>query len=144
MKKLIIILPVLFIVTLVFPNNLSLFRSAQNVNKEINLSIFTDNNYRLAAYDNQQATIEVTVSKVKNNQQVILSKQVFTPLQLKQFPTASNAINTKLNVNDVMSRNEILIVTYSVSYNSNGSVIVVENNEVMSKETGKDNISIKI
>ena len=144
MKKLIIILPVLFIVTLVFPNNLSLFRSAQNVNKEINLSIFTENNYGSAVYDNEQATIEVTVSKVKDNKQVIIGKQLFTPLQLKQFPTAANAINTKMNVRDVMNRNETLLVTYSVSYNSNGSVIKFENNEILNKEMGKDNISIKI
>lgn len=144
MKKLIIILPILFIVTLVFPNNLSLFTSTQKVAKEINLSIFTENNYRFAAYDGQQATIEVTISKIKNNQQVILRKEVFTPLQLKQFPTVANAINAKLNVNDVMNRNETLLVTYRVSYNSKGSVIVLENNEVVNKETGKDNISIKI
>lgn len=144
MKKLIIILPILFIVTLVFPNNLSLFSSKQKVSKEISLSIFTENNYNLPAYADQQATIEVTVSKVKNNQQVVLSKEVFTPLQLKQFPTAANAINTKLNVKDVMSRSETLMVTYSISYNSKGSVIVVENNEIINKETGKDNISVKI
>ncbi len=144
MKKLIIILPVLFIVTLVFPNNLSFFKSTQKVTKEINLSIFTENNYTLPAYNNQEVTIQVTVSKVKNNQQVILSKQVFTPLQLKQFPTAANAINTKMNVNNVMNRNETLIVTYRVSYNSNGSVIVLENSEILNKEMGMDNISIKI
>ncbi len=144
MKKLIIILPVLFIVTLVFPNNLSLFRSTQNINKEINLSVFTENNYSSSVYNDEQATIEVTISKVKDNKQVVIGKQVFTPLQLKQFPMAANAINTKMNVRDVISRNETLIVTYSVSYNSNGSVIVVENNEIINKETAKDSISIKI
>ena len=144
MKKLIIILPVLFIVTLVFPNNLSFFRNAQMVNKEINLSLFTKNNYSSAVYDDAQATVEVTISKIKGSKQVIIGKQVFTPLQLKQFPTVANAIKTKMTVRDVMNHNETLIVTYNVSYNSNGSVIKFENNEIMNKETGKDNISIKI
>ena len=144
MKKLIIFLPILFIVTLVFPNNLSWFHHSQKVNKEIKLSIFTQNNYSSAAYDDAQATVAVTVSKVMDNKKLIISRQSFTALQLKQFPSAINAITKQLSIDEVMKSNEMLMVTYTISYNSNGSILTFENNEIVNKETAKDTINIAI
>ncbi len=144
MKKLIIFLPILFIVTLVFPNNLSLFSHTQKVNKEINLSIFSSSNYSAAAYDDARATIEITISKINGDKKVVLSKQSYQSMQLKQFPLVAKAISKKLNIDNVVGSNEILMVTYTISYDSNGSVITFENNEVINKKTASDHIDISI
>ncbi len=144
MKKLIIFLPVLFIVTLVFPNNLSLFSRAQKVNKEINLSIFSGSNYNTAAYDDANATVEITVNKINGNKKTVLSRQSYKAVQLKQYPFADKAITKMFTVNSLMGNNEILMITYTISYNSNGSVITFENNQVLNKNTSKDDINISI
>ena len=144
MKKFIIFFPILFIVTLVFPNNLSWFSHAQKVNKEINLSIFSSSNYSTAAYDDAQATIEVTISKIKGDKKAVLSKQFYKAMQLKQFPSFSNAITKKMSINNTVGNSEVLMVTYTISYNSNGSIITFENNQVINKETAKDDINISI
>ena len=144
MKKFIIFFPILFIVTLVFPNNLSWFNHAQKVNKEINLSIFSSSNYSTAAYDDAQATIEVTISKIKGDKKAVLSKQFYKAMQLKQFPSFSNAITKKMSINNTIGNSEVLMVTYTIRYNSNGSIITFENNQVIDKETAKDDINISI
>ena len=144
MKKLIIFLPILFIVTLVFPNNLSFFSHAEKVNKEISLSIFSGSNYGAAAYDDADATITVTISKINGDKKVVLDKQSYAAMQLKQFPSAAHAISKKMNISNMVGNSEILMVTYTVSYSSNGSTIIFENNQIVNKETAKENITISI
>ena len=144
MKKLLIFLPVMFIVTLVFPNNLSFFNHTQKVHKEINFSISSQSNYSSAAYDDAQAIVEVMVSKVDENKTVVLDKKSFKAMQLKEFPAAANAINKMITVDEYLSGNEMLMVTYTITYNSNGSVIKFQNIEPVSKESAKDLISINI
>ena len=144
MKKLLILLPVLFLVTFVFPSNLSFFNHTQLIHKEINVSVFSESNYNSAAYNDAQAVVEVTVSKIDENKTVVLNKKTYKAMELKQFPSAANAINKKLMVTDNLSGNEALMVTYSITYNSNGSVIKFQNSKLVNKKTAKDNINIKI
>lgn len=144
MKKLLIFIPVMMIVTLVFPNNISFLSKAQQVNKEINFSLFSGSNYTSAAYNDAQATVEITVSKMNAEKAVVIGKKTYSALQLKQFPAAANAINKKLTVSGKLAGNEALVVTYTITYNSNGSIITFADSKIISKETTKDNVNISI
>ena len=144
MKKLLIFLPILFLVTFVFSNNLSLFSHSKKVDKEIHLSIFSNSNYNASVYDNDQAIIEVTVSKMDKNKIVIINKQSYKALQLKQYPSAANAISKNVKVNATFNGDELLLITYTITYNSNGSILSFQNSEVVNKDTENDNINIKI
>ncbi len=144
MKKLLILLPVLFIVTLVFSSNLSFFNYTKMVRKEISLSIFTKSDYSSAAYDNAQAIVEVTVSKKDENKTIVIDKKTYKAMQLKQFPAANNAIAKKLFVAGTFSGHEVLIITYTITYNSNDSIIKFENSGMKDKQTSEDNINISI
>ena len=137
-------IPVLMIVTLVFPNNLSFSNKAQQINKEINLSLFSESNYNVPAYDDAQATVEITVSKTNENKVVMIGKKLYSALQLKQFPAAGNAINKKFLVSGKLNGNEALVITYTITYNSNGSLITFEDSKIVSRKTAKDNINIVI
>ena len=144
MKKLLIFLPVMFIVTLVFPNNISLFSQNQMVQKEISLAMSTNNNYSYAAYNDAEASVEVTVSKVSNQKVTVLNKMSFTALQLKKYPCAASAINNTVKIAGSLKSSDVLMVTYTITYNTNGSILRFQNNEFISKETAKDNININI
>lgn len=144
MKKLLIFLPVMFIVTLVFPNNISLFSSYQQVQKEINVSTFTNNNYSAAAYGNAKASVEVIVSKVNDDKVMVLNRKTFNTLTLRQYPSATNAINNKVKIAGSLKGSDMLMVTYIITYNTDGSVLKLQNSELISKETLKDNININI
>jgi hypothetical protein len=144
MKKLLIFLPVMFIVTLVFPNNVSLFSRYQQVQKEINLAMFTKNDYSYTAYNDANASVEVIVSKVNNNKVTVLNRKTFAALQLKQYPAAGQAISNHVKINGSLKSSDMLMVTYIITYNTNGSLLKYQKSELVSKETTKDNINITI
>ncbi len=134
----------MFIVTLVFPNNISLFSGYHKVQKEINLAMFTNNNYSASSYDAARASVEVTVSKVNENKVTVLNRKTFNFLQLKQYPCAANAINNTVKIAGNLKSSDLLMVTYTITYNTDGSVLRFQNSELISKETLKDNIKINI
>ena len=144
MKKLLIFLPVMFIVTLVFPNNISLFNHTQSVQKEIHFSIFSGSDYHSAAYNDAKASVEVTVSKVNGDKAIVIGKKSFSALELSKFPSSANAISDTLLISDTIESNEVLMVTYTITYNTNGSIIQFQNKEIINRETGKDNLNVTI
>lgn len=134
----------MFIVTLVFPNNISLFSHYQQVQKEINLAMFTSNNYSSAAYNNSKASVEVIVSKVNDNKVTVLNRKTFDTRNLKQYPSVENSINNQVKINGNLKSSDMLMVTYTITYDTDGSVLKMQNSEYISKETVKDNIKINI
>ncbi len=144
MKKLLLFLPILFVVTLVFPNNLSLFISAQPIQKEISISLFSGSNYSAAAYDDARAMVVVTISKQDAHHRVIIGKRTYRATALKQFPSAGNAFVDTFQLAGTVKNNEQLMVTYTITYNSNGSVITFENKDIIPKESATDTIIISI
>ena len=98
----------------------------------------------MPAYDDAQATVEITVSKRNENKVVVIGKKLYSALQLKQFPAAGNAISKKLVVSCKLNGNDALVITYTITYNSNGSIITFEDSKMVSRETAKDNINIVI
>ena len=134
----------MFIVTLVFPNNISIFSSYQQVQKDINISMFTNNDYNFAAYKDAKASVEVVISKVNGNRVTVLNKTSFSALQLKQYPTAAKAVIGKVKVNSSLKNSDILMVTYTIIYNTNGSILKHETSELIGKENETDHININI
>jgi len=144
MKKLFIFLPILFVVTLVFANRLFSGNTSKMVNKEISLSIFTDNNYNFAAYDSSLAQVEVTVQRVSGNSYYTALTKTYDAMQLKQYATAKNAITEKMNIQDVKDGKEVLIITYAVAYNTKGSKLIIERKEVIGRGEVRKNINVVI
>src|SRR5439155_22963657 len=98
MKKLSIFLPILFVVTLVFANKL-ISRSTSNlVNKKIDLTIYTDNNYSSAAYDSSLAQVEVTIKRVSGNSSYTALTKTYDAKQLKQYATEKNYNTDLVNI----------------------------------------------
>lgn len=134
----------MFIVTLVFPNNISLFSNYQQVQKDISVSMFTSNDYSFAAYKDAKASVEIVISKVNNNKVTVLNKTSFSALQLKQYPSAAKAVTNTVKVNSNLKSSDMLMITYTIFYNSNGNILKHETNELISKESATDHININI
>lgn len=134
----------MFIVTLVFPNNISLFNHTQSVQKEIHFSIFSESNYQSAAYNDAKASVEVTVSKLSGDKAIVIGKKSFSALALSKLPSSANAISDKLLISDTIESSELLVVTYTITYNTNGSIIQFQNKEIINKETERDNLNVTI
>ena len=104
-----------------------LFTTEKPANKEINFSIARDSSYDCNVYDMTSATIQVIVFKVKDHKQIVLWNKTYDTMQVKQYPTTSNALRQTVKVKNILDRKEQLFVTYIITYNTKGSVIKVEN-----------------
>jgi hypothetical protein len=144
MKKLSIFLPILFVVTLVFANRLFSGNDSKLVNKEIDLAIFTDNNYNYAAYDSSLAQVEITVQRVSGNASYTAFTKTYDAMQLKQYATVKNALTEKMNIQAVKDGKEVLVVTYVIAYNTKGSKLVIERNEVIGRGEVQKKIDVVI
>src|SRR4051812_23349182 len=113
MKKLSIFLPIMFVVTLVFANQLFSGSTSNLVNKKIDLAIFTDNNYSYATYDSSLAQVEVTVERVSGNSSYTALSKTYDEKQLKQYATTKNAETELMNIQGVKDGKEVLVVIYN-------------------------------
>jgi hypothetical protein len=144
MKKLSIFLPILFVVTLVFANKLFSGSTSNLVNKKIDLTIYTDNNYNSAAYDSSLAQVEVTVTRVNGNSSYTALTKTYDAKQLKQFATEKNPEIDLVNIQSVKDDKELLIITYNVTYNTKGSKFTIERKEVVRRGETQKRIDVVI
>jgi hypothetical protein len=144
MKKLSIFLPILFVVTLVFANKLFSGSTSNMVNKKIDLTIFTDNDYNSAAYDSSLAQVDVTVTRVSGNYYYTALTKTYDAKQLKQFANQKNAETDLVNIQGVKDDKEVLVVTYNVTYNTKGTKFTIEKREVVGRGERQKKIDVVI
>ena len=146
MKKIIIeILLGLGLSSAIFHTQLNtMFTDEKPVNKEINLSIARDSNYDGQVYDMTLATVHVVVFKVNNHKQTILWNKTFDTLQLKKYPTLCNALHQTVSVKNLVDGKEQLFVTYTITYNTKGNIMQVENGTCVAKGEKEGKLFINI
>src|SRR5947207_136937 len=99
----------------------NIFTAEKPVTKQISFAIARDTNYNESVYDMSRATVHVVVFKVRDHKQIIVWDKTFDTLQLKKYPTLRNALRQTITINNILDRKEKLYVTYTVTYNTNGS-----------------------
>jgi hypothetical protein len=122
----------------------NIFLTEKPVSKTINLSIARDTNYNEKAYDMSKASVRVVIFKVRNNKQIIVWQKVYDTLPLKSYPTLANALQNKVTVSNILDAKEKLYVTYMITYNTNGSVMHLENGTSLMKGEKEGKVMINI
>lgn len=114
------------------------------VSKSISFEVYKAGDYTSAIYNDASAKLRVTVTKVSGNNRTIVWDKTFDALQLRQYPSLKNAISQKVVIGNVFDSKEHLEVTYTLTYNSKGSVLEMQNGVLVSKGNpgGKFSISI--
>lgn len=144
MKKIIIITVIILAAVIAAFTPVKYFTKEQPVSKEINLAISSNNNYSSAAYSDAKASVHVIITKLEGNRQTVVSDEVYNDLQLSQVPTNGNAINSKIVIPNVFNKREKLVVTYTITYDSRGSIIQLCNGTVASDKSNTEKIEIHI
>lgn len=143
MKKVIIISALFLLALTAFAMNK--FRNGETaVSKEINLSISSHNDYSFAAYRNDKASVHVVVYKVCGSKQTVVMDKQYDAIHLQDIPAGGNAINQKLVIPAVFNSKEQLVVIYTISYESNGSILQYTNGKAASDKDNKEQIEINI
>ncbi|MGN6616539.1 MAG: hypothetical protein ACTHJ5_05140 [Ilyomonas sp.] len=145
MNKLLIIAPMLFVsITVIGLQNRfnKIFTASKTISAEIDLHIQSDNKYLSSAYDEATAQIHVTVTKISGSKRIVVWEKDFKNMQLKNY---SNNSNTEtLMIPNLAQSKEKLEVTYTVTYNSNGSVLQLANEAVINASSQKGDLVIEI
>ncbi|HWB25375.1 MAG TPA: hypothetical protein VG738_07835 [Chitinophagaceae bacterium] len=122
----------------------NVFQAEKPVSKEISLSIARDANYTEKIYDKSKASLHVIIFKVKNKKQIVLWDKTYDTLQLKDYPTIANALHNNVTVSNIVDSKEKLYVTYIITYNTNGSVVTIEDGTSLLKGEKHGNVMINI
>ena len=114
------------------------------VEKSIDFSVYSVNNYNSAAYNHTSAQVHIIVEKVSKHSRTIVWEKTMDTRLLKQYPTADKAISQKIIVPGIFDKKEHLEVKYILIYDSKGSQLEMQDGTVVSTgaKSGKLNIGI--
>ncbi len=145
MKKIRIILAIILIAT--FSVLLITKESTSkniSVDKQISLAIFAGNNYTSEAYNDALATVEVTVTEQTGIGQNIVWKKEFSDLALKDYPAFQNALTQKVTIPNVIENKERLMVNYTITYNTGGSILQLSGDSLVPAGSTTQNLCINV
>ena len=114
------------------------------VSKSISLEVYKADDYSAAIYNDASAKLRVTVTKVSGKNRTIVWDKTFDALQLRQYPSLKNAISQKVVIGNVFDSKEHLEVTYTLTYNSKGNVLEMQNGVLVSKGNPGGKLTISI
>ncbi|HWB24658.1 MAG TPA: hypothetical protein VG738_04220 [Chitinophagaceae bacterium] len=104
---------------------------AENLqSKTLSMAVYTDNNYAAKIYDASTAGLTISVKKVNAKSNEVVWVESFPALALKLFPTLENAFKPVIKI-PAMSAKDVLEVSYTLTYDSKGSVLQMANTEVV-------------
>ena len=111
--------------------------------KTINMAVFTSNNYNAAIYNASTAGLKITVKKANGNKTETVWEKSFPSLALKFFPGAVNAFKQVIEIPAILKK-DVLQVSYILTYNTGGSIIQMQGDEVVDGKHSSGVIAINI
>ena len=112
------------------------------VDKSISFAVYKGTNYASDVYNYTSARVHITVEKVSGKNRTIVWNKTFDAKLLKQYPSIQNALAQKVTVSNVFDKKEHIEVTYTLTYNSNGSELQMQGGTVVLGKSEKVDISI--
>lgn len=114
------------------------------VSKNISFVVYKSSDYNSGAYNSTSAQVHIVVEKVNNKgQHSVVWDRTFDAKCLSQYPSVENALQQKITVHNVNEKKEKLVVYYTLTYNSKGSELQMQEGTVVrDSNSSKVNISI--
>jgi hypothetical protein len=116
---------------------------AKPVEKNISFALYKSNDYNADVYNNTSATVHITIEKVSSKGRSTVWEKTFDAQTLKQYPSLQQAIAQTVKVPNVFDSKEHLEVSYTLTYNSKGNELKMQNG-IMVKGNGTDKVYISI
>jgi len=113
------------------------------VNKTVNMTVFTNNNYATKVYDASSAALTIKIKKAGSNSNATVWEKSFPALALKLFPDAVNAFKAAISLPSIPGSDDLQIF-YVLTYNSNGSTLQLQGNEIVKAKQKSGSININV
>lgn len=144
MKKYLVWLPVAWLVfgAAIYSTGKENTATEKTVNKNIAFAVYKGNNYTSDVYNNTSAKLHITITKVRGTNRTVVWDKTFDAKLLKQYPSLENALTQQVTVPNVLDKKEYVEVTYTLTYDSNGTQLQMQNGTVVYGSNDKLDISI--
>ena len=116
----------------------------KTVSKNISFAVYKADDYTSSVYNDASAKLQVTVVKVRGNERSVVWQKNYDAKLLKQYPSAANAISQNVVIHNIAESKEHLEVLYTLTYDSKGSVMQLQNGEIISKGAKEGRLFINI
>ena len=116
----------------------------KTVTKNISFAVYKADTYTSSVYNDASARLQVTVVKVRGNERSVVWQKNYDAKLLKQYPSAANAISQNVVIHNIAESKEHLEVLYTLTYDSKGSVMQLQDGKVISKGTKSGSLFINI
>jgi len=116
---------------------------AKPVEKSVSFALYKGSDYTSDVYNSTCATVHITIEKVSGKSRRTVWEKTFDTQTLKQYPSLQDAIAQTVKVPNVFDAKEHLEVSYTLTYNSKGSELQMQNGMVV-KGNGSDKVYIGI
>jgi hypothetical protein len=114
------------------------------VNKNISFAVYKGSSYASGIYNNTSAQVHIIVEKVNTKgQRTTVWDKTLDSKNLSQYPSAENALKQNVTIPGVNQKKEYLVVHYTLTYNSKGSELQMQDNTVV-KDSNSDKVDISI
>lgn len=146
MKKILIISAVTCTVIISFFafRNTTVTTTESKVAKTIDMQVYAAANYSGAAYNSSNASLHVTVTRLDESTKEIVWQMDYPALELKAFPANINAFKQQINIPAIFGRASNFEIDYTLTYNSNGSILQMKNTGVLDASKQNEKLFIEI
>jgi hypothetical protein len=105
----------------------------KTVSKNISFAVYTAANYNSNIYNDASAKLQVTVVKVRGTHRSTVWQKSYDAKLLKQYPSLEHAIAQNVVINNVVDSKEHLEVVYTLTYDTKGNELQLQDGTVISK-----------
>lgn len=144
MKKHLLWLSVVIVVAIAAMNKQvkEVIAPAKPVEQSVSFAVYKEGNYASAIYNNTSAKVHVVIEKVSSKERKTVWEKTFDAQTLKDYPSIQNAIAQTVEIPNVFNSKEHLEVSYTLTYNSNGTELQMQNGMVVNNINSKVYIGI--
>jgi len=114
------------------------------ISKNIHLTLSSENNYGHQVYANSSAQLGITVIKLHGRKIDTLLVKEYPEFKLKNLSALSKKFNETISVLDVADNKEQIIVSYSITYKSQGSILKIKSVKWVDKRVTDDQVMIHV
>ena len=94
------------------------------------MAVFTSNDYTAKVYEGTTAGLSIKVKKEQKGKDVVVLEKSFPSMPLQFFPGAVNAFKDSIQIAGIKNE-ETLQVSYTLTSNSNGSIMQMQGDEMI-------------
>lgn len=143
MKKYLLWLPVVMIIGAAIFQPVKEAITEKPVNKSISFAVYKGTAYASDIYSNTSAQLHVTIEKVQGCNRTEVWSKSFDAKLLKQYPSPEQAMLQTVTVPKVFGK-ERLEITYTITYNSGGTELQMQNAAFVDRNATTEKVGISI